>query len=596
MQYTDLYDYQREAVDFLLQRPVEMDGLPHRLLALPPGAGKTPITVSAMVKAGVTTALIICPATIKLTWAKQLMAWGNYTWNDIQIINTRTDNVRLDAKVWIVNYELVIEDSIYRALYWGQYQAFICDEAHRLKTFSSKRSKTILGGDNPLAARGWWKWFLTGTPMPNRPIELYTLLKTMAEKLLGKYNTKEKFGLRYCGAVQNDRGGWDFKGASNVDELREMIRPFVHYRTLDQILPDLPEVIESEIFCDVGELEFDETNAPEATARRVVGLAKVPFIVEYVKDQLANTDQKYVVFAYHREVIEQIAQQLGSVCRIVYGGMNGATKQKQLDDFIDNDQVRVVVLQVVSAGEGIDGLQNVCNNIIEAEPDWVPGTRQQTIGRLRRIGQRYPVNVVTIKAINTMDERVIKSSNKKRRTIDRLFSGLGEALRGNDMSIEENLAGLLAQATRIANALEVLAADESAANAANAVVETPATIESAPKSNGKGKGKKAADAAPAESSTPATAAGAGTPVVEVDLDEMKNVAAKTVQLLMKNGKEQAAAVAEVKAILASCGATSFDGLAGEPDLLSKAWSQLKPLHQAAAEAASAANPMAALGL
>lgn len=155
--------------------------------------------------------------------------------------------------------------------------------------------------------------------------------------------------------------------------------------------------------------------------------------------------EKFLVFVYHRAVAEALHEHFKAVSVLVYGGMTANQKQQSMEAFMIGD-ARLLIAQVNSAGEGIDGLQRVCNKVVIVEPDWVPGGYDQNIGRLRRIGQDKPIDVVTLVAEGTYDEVVIGSRQRKQRTID-LFYDHGRLLDKKEeltMSIENSLESIAA--------------------------------------------------------------------------------------------------------------------------------------------------------
>ena len=610
MNISDLYAYQREAVSFMVGTSEAMNGKPHKFVALPPGSGKTPVTCAAASLLELKTGLVICPPSIKDTWARQMVDWEFCRPEDIEVIR-KGDQILTSRPIKIVGYQMLLNQNIQTQLHNRRFDFAAVDEAHRIKTLSAKTSQIILGERNkhkkPLIARAKYKWYLSGTPMPNRPMELYLILKTNAPELLGKYDTREKFGFRFCGARIDDRGQWNFKGASNLDELNLMVRPFILFKTLEEVLPDLPEVVESFVYFNVGELEFDESNAFESTVRKCVGLAKVPYIIEYINDRFeGEPEEKILCFAHHREVCEQIAASRPNA-RLVYGGLSEKVKQAAIDAFIDDPTVDLLVMQDNCGSEAIDRLQHVCYNYISAEPDWVPGNEDQALGRLRRIGQKHNVNAVRCIAIDTMDERVVGSSRKKRKNITNTFCG------DQQMSLESEIVELI-KAVR-ENTAALKEAGKAPGPSGKKGTGKDSKQEQTPES-GSGVATTTPTGAPAtDASAPSTAAtntqpvatpsgndapNAGSPATAptpvATLPELKDMATKLIQLVVQSGGEQDAAV---KLVLDACkeqNCASLNDMADKQDMINATWARLKPTYDAMVAKTAVANPLAALGL
>lgn len=471
-----LYPYQEEGVRFLLRRPPEMNFKPHRLLADEQGLGKTPQAIVAMKVAKANVVLVICPATVKYNWARKMVEWGLCDEREIFIVRTGADRIPVVGTAGtttrlfiIVNFDLAINPDIHRQLCVLLFDVMVVDECHKLKNFTAERSKLIIGKQLGIARRCYRKFLLSGTPVPNRPMEFFAVLKTLAPMLIQPYTKQVAFGKYFCkgypskfGSIDRDTGKrWNFNGASNIDELRQRIAPFMLRRELREVYQQLPPMVEEVVYLDVNINEhpqvveqradnrvartedFDaEKEMPQATIRRIIGECKVPQAVEYIKDVLETTD-KLLVFAYHQNVIADLYRCLKSNNPVrLIGGMTAEQKQTAIDKFIEDPDCHIIISQITAGGVGTDGLQKVCNRIINVELDWSEGAMRQAKSRLYRIGQEKTVLVTTLIASNSMEDVMVASLERKSSVINQLIK------RTNDtMSIEVELK-------RIADALE----------------------------------------------------------------------------------------------------------------------------------------------
>ena len=415
-----LYKFQEEGVKFLLAEP-------NRLLADDPGLGKSIQVCAAFKQANLNSILIICPAIHKDTWAQYLIDWAGFSSQDIQIARTGKDEIDCHNKAaFIINYELLLNKAILKHLLVMKFDVIVVDEAHRLKSIKSKTSTIMLaqqGKRPPLISRGVRKWLLSGTICPNRPIELFPILKTLAPKVIEPHTGWEDYGNYFC-AGYNDGFANNFSGASHVEELSASLQSFMLRRQISQVYKELPDKIIEPIYCDL-ELNCSEADTPLATLRKMIGDAKLPFVIDVLDDKLANSDDKIVAIAYTRTVIESIAdaEKLAKYNPVyVYGGMSQKDKQFALDTFIEDSNCRLIVLQIKSAGEALDGLQKVSNVIVFPELEWSAGTFDQAVGRLHRIGQTNIVRIYPIIAKNTLDESIIGTYHSKKRVINKLMS------------------------------------------------------------------------------------------------------------------------------------------------------------------------------
>jgi len=423
-----LYPFQKEGVSFLTKRK-------HALLADDMGLGKTVQAIIASIEVLANKILIICPASVKLNWKKELVYWGsldtsNYFQKDnIYIVNGRKAIIP-NKKVVIINYDLVIYPEIQKQLR-REWHVVICDEAHYLKSRSSKRTHAVLGKTG-IIRNSYFKWLLTGTPVLNRPIELYPVIQTLAGTLIEPHNTYTKFSTYFC-AGYYDGFAWNDRGASNVDELANRIKPFYLRRLKKEVLSELPDKIFKTIFLPITpainrvlDLEQDLEASEEggnlgqlASIRRLTAEAKLPEVIQYAHDVLNNGCRKLVIFAHHKVIVQKLQQEFSSSVVLV-GGMTANAKQEALEKFINSD-IQLFIGNIKAAGTGIDGLQKVCSHVMFAEVSWSPGEMDQAVDRLHRIGQNSKgVQVDFLVAEGTIEEVMVRTLIKKTKLIRRL--------------------------------------------------------------------------------------------------------------------------------------------------------------------------------
>lgn len=416
-----LYPYQLTGAAFLASTP-------HALLADEPGLGKTIQAIRAAEIVGAIKVLVVCPASVRLNWLAEV-----------------TEAVGVEeAKNWtIISYNAAIKvgPAFYAA--HRRFDAIILDEAHFLKTPDSLRTQAIFGPEG-LARLADYKWALTGTPVLNRPRELYPMLKTLCQGFKGMSWTA--YTQRYCAAFF-DGYGMNTKGASNLDELRAKLDGFMMRRTKKEVMPQLPPRIYSRIPLAVTADDLTQVLSEEALISnresyissvhenysqlgdmsrlmRLTGEAKVRAAVEYIGD-LAWVANKVVVFAHHREVIRLLKTQLELKhhgCVVYHGGMSDAQKAEAVEFFKREDNCRVFIGQIQAAGTGINGLQHAASHVVFAELSWVPGEMGQAVDRLHRIGQEAAsVNVHLLHAPGTLESAVMGVIGRKETVIEKLM-------------------------------------------------------------------------------------------------------------------------------------------------------------------------------
>ena len=212
-------------------------GRKRAILADDMGLGKTRQAIVALRHVAPNGAyLVVCPASVKRNWAREisLAAPGAST----HIIE-RGAELPAEPGWVIVNYDILSKhmDTLARVPWAG----LVFDEAHYLKNHTSARSKLarqladqarIRGGPAPAV------YLLTGTPLTNRPRDLFVLLQLVGHSLGRSFLS---FAKRYCAAERNDYG-WQTRGASNIEELTVQLHGVMLRRSKDQVLALPPKL------------------------------------------------------------------------------------------------------------------------------------------------------------------------------------------------------------------------------------------------------------------------------------------------------------------------------------------------------------------
>jgi len=148
-----------------------------------------------------------------------------------------------------------------------------------------------------------------------------------------------------------------------------------------------------------------------ATARRVMGIALAPQVVNYVNMLLEGGEHKIVVFAWHVEVLDILEKGLISAGTVrVDGSTPPKLRELNVRRFIEDPSIGVILGNTLTLGTGTDGLQRASNHAIIAEPDWVPGNNVQCFDRLNRGGQRRTVHGEIFVAPGSLAERVLATA------------------------------------------------------------------------------------------------------------------------------------------------------------------------------------------
>jgi len=404
-----LFPHQEEAKRFLLDKG-------RCILADSPRVGKTAPTAAAAIQNQ--PVLVLCPAVAKNVWAKAFAALGVQA----TVISGRAAAQNVVAQgVVIVNYDLLVNLGTLNG--WG---TLVCDESHRLKTHTAKRTRVAM----KLMKHTPRVYCLSGTPIPNRPIEIWTVLHG-----LGIYKGSWlNFAYRYAKAWQSP-WGLDVSGSSNLPELKAKIQPFVLRRTRAQVFTNYQHpvisLIELDLPVDRREKSFD-ADALVANPGLVLsieglseimkegGIRKVPMAVDFIKGQLDEEDEPLVVFCWHRDVAQMLFDGLSEYNPVMITGDTPAGKRQKAIDAFQAGEARVMVGNISSLGEGVDLSRS--NTVIFVESTWATSALEQASARVENItkaGQAPTIYLLTTR--NSLDHTVLQKILKKQGVIDQIL-------------------------------------------------------------------------------------------------------------------------------------------------------------------------------
>ena len=454
----ELWPFQRASLDYVLQR----NG---GLVADQPGLGKTPIGICFANEIQAKRVLVICPASIRIQWATRIREWSTMRWPYViyPILNSGR-GVHPTAQWTIVSYDLCRTEGIGRTLAKGHYDLIILDEAHMLKTPDSNRTRAIFGDYetghfrkkgshehlfDALASRAGSVLALTGTPLLNRPREAYTLGRALCwdaydwmseDRFNERFNPRvKKTGVRRDGSqfvYVDERTGrhqelqYRMRGNfmarhEKAAVLTQLKLPIYDLISVEKTGP-VKQALQAESLLGIDPDTLDVENMKVlghiAAARRLMGIAIVPQVVDWIDGLIEGGEEKLVVFAWHIEVLNILQRGLAKHgCLRIDGSTGSNQKQKIIDDFQSDHTKQVLIGNIQAMGVGTDGLQNCSVHALLAEPDWVPGVNVQAIDRLHRFGQKGQVQADLFVAPGSISEKILAAAIKKEHTIHQVL-------------------------------------------------------------------------------------------------------------------------------------------------------------------------------
>lgn len=449
----ELWGFQKASLAYALHRK-------HTLVGDQPGLGKTEIAICFANEIRAKRVLCIVPASIRLQWVKRIREWTTMPWPyKTHMILSGKHGVADNANWTVCSYELAASPSIGKALARNRYDLLILDEAHYLKTVDTRRTRAVFGGGESrtfeaLAGRAERVLALTGTPLPNRPREAYTLARGLCFDAID-WMSEDRFRARFNPSVKMEAVGKDGKKKVWIDErsgrhaeLQNRLRGNFMVRHEKHGPRGVMKQLQMPIF-DL--IQVDETNAvkqalaaeklldidPEhlegadmaalghvAVVRRLMGIAMAPQVADWVDMLIEGGEEKLVVFAWHIEVLNILEARFEKHGVVRIDGSTSLSKKERLvDEFQRFPNTRIALGNILSMGVGTDGLQRVCAHGLIAEPDWVPGNNIQCFDRLDRGGQARQVQGDIFVAPGSFAERVLASALRKGRVVHNVLDG-----------------------------------------------------------------------------------------------------------------------------------------------------------------------------
>ncbi|CAB4214362.1 HELICc domain containing protein [uncultured Caudovirales phage] len=406
-----LFPHQQEAKLFLLSRR-------RAILADQPRVGKTLPTAAAALEN--LPALIVCPAIAKTVWEAAFSKLAPKT--SVHVVNGKREASEVNsADVTIINYD-VLQYGITNV---DRYNTLVLDECHRIKNPKAQRTKAAMLAMKKIEC----VYALSGTPIPNRPIELWPILHGLGIYRGGWFD----FAVRYA-KMWNAPWGLDTSGASNLVELKETMKPHVLRRKKEDIFKDYrdPQVslITFDLPNDKREQSFDadalvaNPNAllafeGLAEIMREAGMKKVKAASEFI-DDLLQANEPVVVFAHHKDVVAEL-EKLLMVHKpvIVVGDTARAKRDKAIADF-QSGQTKCIIGNIAAMSEGVD--LSAADTIVFVECTWSTSALEQASSRVENInksGIPPVIYILTIKA--SLDHTVLAKVLKKLNIVNQII-------------------------------------------------------------------------------------------------------------------------------------------------------------------------------
>ena len=438
-------DHQKESIEKLV-------GNDKYILADDMGLGKTTSTVIASLESGSEKVLIICPASLKINWQREI---ENYTDKEVSIIEGKKWE---PANYTIINYDILknFHDPKHPdksdILNYG-FDLVVMDEAHYIQNVKAARTK--IGND--IAKKIGKVWLLTGTPMTSRPMNYYNLLSLVDSPVAENWMA---YAIRYCAGYQFSVGPkkvWNVTGASNLEELRDRTKPQVLRRLKEDIL-DLPEKIITPVYLRLKSREYEKLmgeyydwyNSSEESSsltvqfsklmkvRQVIAEGKIKDTIELAQN-IIDQGKKVIIFTNFTDTLNKLTDAFPTSSVKLDGKMSKPQRQHSVDEFQNNDKIKVFVGNLKAAGVGIT--LTAAEAVIMNDLSFVPSDHSQAEDRAYRYGQKFSVSVYYPIFENTIEGIIYDILSKKKNIFETVMGdneGKGDVMEEILNLISEN--------------------------------------------------------------------------------------------------------------------------------------------------------------
>ena len=369
------------------------------------GLGKTMQAIASMVSLaaeGKSHFMVVCPASVLINWCREIQKFSD-------LLVTKVHGNDEEALLhWRENGGVAVTtfESISRFTLPEKFPIamVVTDEAHYVKNPDTLRTKSLL----KLLQKAEYVLFMSGTPLENRVEEMCFLVSCLQPEISKELE--------------------DVKFLSTAEQFRLQLAPVYLRRTRESVLQELPDLIDKEQWCTLGQQELQQYK-DAVMSGNFMAIRQVSWQMDDLKDsskasrllelcdQAKEQGRKVIVFSFFRSTLQKVLQLLGDRCmEPITGDIAPQRRQEIVDEFGKAPDGAVLVSQVQAGGTGLN-IQSA-SVIIFCEPQIKPSIENQAIGRAYRMGQVRDVLVYRLLADETIDERMLELLKTKQQQFD----------------------------------------------------------------------------------------------------------------------------------------------------------------------------------
>ena len=370
------------------------------------GLGKTVQAIATMVSlrnTGGTHFIVVCPASVITNWCREIRKMSL-----LSVTKIHGTGRKAALQSWIKSGGVAVttyETTAYFDLPDDfKFKLMVVDEAHYIKNPEARRSINVKN----ISMHAERLLFMTGTALENKVDEMISLIRILQPHIASQVE-----GMTFL---------------SSAPQFRNAVAPVYYRRKREDVLTELPELIESKEWCSLShneEIAYEHAVLSNnyAEARRVSwnvddlkDSSKASRLLELV-EEAESEDRKVIVFSFFLDTIRKVSTLLGDRCtNPINGSITPQRRQEIIDEFDKAPAGTVLVAQIQSGGTGLN-IQSA-SVVVFCEPQFKPSIENQAISRAYRMGQTRNVLVYRLLCEGTVDEKIMLTLESKQAIFD----------------------------------------------------------------------------------------------------------------------------------------------------------------------------------
>lgn len=385
------------------------------------GLGKTVQAIATMVSlrnTGGTHFVVVCPASVITNWCREIRKMSLLS---VTKIHGKDRDMALQSWIKVGGVAVTTyETTAYFALPAGfSFSLLVVDEAHYIKNPEAQRTCNL----QKISQYADRMLFMTGTALENKVDEMVSLIRMLQPSVAAR--------------VQG------MKALSNAPQFRKAIAPVYYRRKREDVLTELPELVESKEWCVLNRTE-EAAYEQAVLSKNYADVRRVSWNVDNIRysskaarllelvSEAESEGRKVIVFSFFLDTISKISILLGDRCTApINGSVSPSRRQEIIDEFDKAPAGTVLVAQIQSGGTGLN-IQSA-SVVIFCEPQFKPSIENQAISRAYRMGQTRNVLVYRLLCENTVDEKLMSVLESKQAIFDAFADKSVAAMKSQDI-------------------------------------------------------------------------------------------------------------------------------------------------------------------